>query len=1172
MTPNSESNTDEVASDSTITHFVGGGDMGARMRAFDWSATAVGPVDTWPQSLKTAVGIMLESPFPMYIAWGANYTQFYNDAYRPILGASKHPAALGLSSRETFAEVWEEYVGPLFGRVMDSAEPTYIDDWMLPLDRFGFVEECYFTFSYSAIRNETGQVGGVLVNVVETTDRVLGARRVATLRELATVGAKIDSEATICKLATETLGANSAATPFALLYLLDETGQKLTLAGITGLEPGGRAAPAVVELADTSTTGWPLAAAIQTRETVMVDDLASRVGVLPGSPWPEPAHSALVLPIALRGEERPYGVLVAGLSPRLALDDRYRGHLDLVAGQIATAITSSRAYEKEQRRAAALAELDRAKTAFFSNVSHEFRTPLTLMLAPTEDLIEGALGELTAAQREHLALIQRNELRLLKMVNTLLEFSRIEAGRVEASFQPTDLGRLTAELASSFRSAIEKAGLTLIVNSPSFAERVYVDQGMWEMVVLNLLSNALKHTLNGSISVSVTVDADVARLVVSDTGVGIPSQHIPLLFDRFHRVPNAHSRTHEGSGIGLALVQELVKLHGGQISATSVEGAGSEFTVCIPLGTAHLPPEQIRSASEQAPSGIGAAYVEEALRWLPDSTTAAPELAVAADDSVDSGGGPAPPAHPARIILADDNVDMREYIARLLRGHGWDVYTCGDGASALSAAQEQLPDLVLSDIMMPMLDGFGLLRALRDNPATSGIPVILLSARAGEEARIVGLESGADDYLVKPFSARELIARVGAHLSLVRARARAFDEVKRAHSSLKETHDLLVQQALATRNALASLRVEQTRLIDLFRQAPAFIAVVRGPDHVFEVANDAYSQLVGFRELIGLTVRDAIPEAEGQGFVKLLDDVLATGTAFVGEEVPLMLAPKLGGEMEQHFVTFVYQAIVEADGSRSGVFVHGVDVTTQVRARVEAEAANNAKSEFLAAMSHELRTPLNAIAGHAQLMDMGIHGPVTDAQHDALGRIAQSEQHLLSLINDVLNFAKIEAGRIQYQIRDVELTEAVSAVSSMIEPQLIAKRLKYAARIATGIRVNADPEKLRQILLNLLSNSIKFTEAGGSITVDTPRRHDMADGVIYLRVTDSGIGIERDKQDAIFDPFVQVNRNLTQSTEGTGLGLSISRDLARGMSGDLRVRSMEGMGSMFTLSLPEAGS
>ncbi|MDQ6737380.1 MAG: ATP-binding protein, partial [Gemmatimonadota bacterium] len=800
---------DGATADTTATVLAGGGEMGTRMRELDWSATAVGPVANWPQSLKTAVSMLLESRFPMYIAWGSDYTQFYNDAYRPILGATKHPAALGLSSRETFAEVWEEYVGPLFGRVMERAEPTYIDDWMLPLDRFGFVEECYFTFCYSAIRDESGHVGGVFVTVVETTGRVLSERRVATLRELAALGTTVDSAASICRLACDSLGASAADTPFAMVYLLDEAGKELTLSGIAGIAAGSNVAARIVDPSDTSTTGWPLAAAIRAREAVMVNDLATRFGLLPGFPWPEPSRSALVLPIALRGEERPYGVLVAGLSPRLAFDDGYRGYLDLVAGQLATAITSARAYEKEQRRAAALAELDRAKTAFFSNVSHEFRTPLTLMLAPTEDLLEGALGELTNAQREQLQLIHRNEIRLHKLVNTLLEFSRIEAGRVEATYLPTDIGQYTAELASSFRSAIEKAGVELVVDVPASAQMVYLDQAMWEKIVLNLISNAFKHTFSGCITVTVSGTDDFAELDVSDTGVGIPAAHLPLLFDRFHRVPNAHSRTHEGSGIGLALVQELVRLHGGQITVDSREGFGTTFTVRVPFGDAHLPAERIGTNTARETARSGATYVEEAKRWLPEALdTGIGSEDIRAESPTSNRG--------ARIMLADDNADVREYVGRLLRNHGWEVHAYADGVAALAAAQLDPPDLVLSDIMMPGLDGFGLLKAMRNDPRTGATPMILLSARAGEESRIEGLEAGADDYLVKPFSARELVARVDAHLSLSRVRARATAEVQTAHAALKTTHDMLQTQARATQDALESLRVEQSRLTELF--------------------------------------------------------------------------------------------------------------------------------------------------------------------------------------------------------------------------------------------------------------------------------------------------------------------------------------------------------------------
>ena len=239
-------------------------------------------------------------------------------------------------------------------------------------------------------------------------------------------------------------------------------------------------------------------------------------------------------------------------------------------------------------------------------------------------------------------------------------------------------------------------------------------------------------------------------------------------------------------------------------------------------------------------------------------------------------------------------------------------------------------------------------------------------------------------------------------------------------------------------------------------------------------------------------------------------------------------------------------------------------------ARTTAEDANRAKSEFLAAMSHELRTPLNAIAGHAQLVEMGVHGPVTAEQRDALGRIRRSEQHLLALINDVLNFAKVEAGRVQYDLEPVTLQEVAADVVSMIEPQVAAKGLVCEVRVAPDTVVRADREKLRQILLNLLSNAVKFTEAGGRLTVDSGNGRRTPADVIRLRVTDTGIGIPRDKQDSIFDPFVQVHRNLTLGNSGTGLGLAISRDLARGMGGDLRVRSVEGKGSTFTLTLPRA--
>ncbi|HEY3592698.1 MAG TPA: ATP-binding protein, partial [Polyangiaceae bacterium] len=470
----------------------------------------------------------------------------------------------------------------------------------------------------------------------------------------------------------------------------------------------------------------------------------------------------------------------------------------MLSAGITSAVATARAYDEERRRAEALAEIDRAKTAFFSNVSHEFRTPLTLILGPLEDELNELSDPLSAARREQLATAHRNALRLLRLVNTLLDFSRIEAGRMQATYQPTDLAVASSELASAFRSAVEKAGLTLTVDCPPLSEPVYVDHDMWEKIVLNLLSNAFKHTFHGGITVALQRAGDRVELRVADTGVGVSEEELPRLFERFHRVKGARSRSHEGTGIGLALVQELVRLHGGAIAVESRPGEGSTFTVTIPAGFAHLPADRVQASRDPNADIVvsvpiqAAAYVEEAMHWLGS----------AEGSSSDARGTSLPPPAAsemrqeqiARVLWADDNGDMRDYVARLLRSR-YEVTAVPDGAAALASARENPPDLVLTDVMMPELDGFGLLRELRADPKTRTIPVILLSARAGEEAAVEGLGAGADDYLVKPFSARELLARVRTHLELAAMRREWARELERANRELESfsysvSHDL----------------------------------------------------------------------------------------------------------------------------------------------------------------------------------------------------------------------------------------------------------------------------------------------------------------------------------------------------------------------------------------------
>ncbi len=793
--------TDQLSSGPCFLPFLaGGGEMGERTRAFDWSATPLGPPTSWPQGLQAAVSICLNSRFPIVLWWGPELRLIYNDAWRPVLGRSKHPQALGSPGRQVWPEIWH-IIGPMLEGVLAQGKATWSDDQLLPLDRNGYLEEAYFTYSYSPILGDGGKVGGVFAAVNETTQRVVGERRLKTLRGLAAQAALAKSADEACRAVVATLAANPSDVPFALLYLLSDDQKQARLAGATGLPPEHPAHPSVIPLADESRPIWPLASVIGTGQ--MLVDLEPRHGEMPTRPWPVPPQQAVLLPLMSSGHDRTVGVLVLGVNPGRELDDEHRGFHDLVAGHVATAIANAGAYEGERRRAEALAELDRAKTAFFSNVSHEFRTPLTLMLGPVEDALAETDGTLPPAQRERLEVVHRNGLRLKKLVNTLLDFSRIEAGRVHASYEPTDLASFTADLASVFRSACERAGLELAVDCPPLAEPVYVDREMWEKIVLNLLSNAFKYTLQGRIAVSLRQDGRAVELAVRDTGTGIPPDQMPHLFERFHRVEGARGRTQEGSGIGLALVRELARLHGGDVRAESEFGKGTVFAVTVPLGTAHLPQDRIKASRTLGSTALGAtAYVQEALRWLPDSEEerpARPDVEDVADASRPLATGERP-----RILLADDNADMRDYIRRLLAGP-YDVTAVADGLAAREAVKRHPPDLLLSDVMMPGLDGFGLLRELRADPRTQGLPVILLSARAGEEARVEGLQAGADDYLTKPFSAKELLARIASALEIARLRREALDterrllaEVEQQRNWLRVTLDSIGDAVVAT--------------------------------------------------------------------------------------------------------------------------------------------------------------------------------------------------------------------------------------------------------------------------------------------------------------------------------------------------------------------------------------
>jgi PAS domain S-box-containing protein len=1102
--------------------------MGALIRSLDWSRTPVGPISTWPQSLRTALGICLSSRFPMAIWWGPDVVQFYNDGYRPFLG-SKHPRSMGQRGDECWAEIWD-VCGPLYRHVMTTGDSTWSADLQLLMDRNGYVEETYFTFSYSPIRGETAEVLGNLITVTETTERVVSERRLRTLRDISALtlaGATPDEAG---RLALETLGANSADVPFALLYLMDDDGRRARLVAGSGTSPGTIASPEIIDLNDEAV--WPIAPVIASGEALAVHDLA-RMGPLPTGAWTDPAPMALVLPLVT--PDAVAGVLIAAVSPRRPLDDSYRSFYHLLAGQVAAALANARAHHAERQRAEALAALDRAKTEFFTNVSHEFRTPLTLMLGPLDDALRSP--DLPPDDRERLLVAQRNSLRLLKLVNTLLDFSRIEAERVEVVYEPLDVALLTADLASTFGSAIERARLRLTVECPPLAEPVWVDREMWEKIVLNLLSNAFKFTFEGEIAVRVRADGDRVRLDVADTGVGIGPEDLPHVFERFHRARNVRSRTHEGTGIGLALVRQLVELHGGTIDVTSEVGRGTTFTIAMPRGTAHLPADRIGVDRTRASTSVSASvFAEEAARWLPEDTAADPDprptsMAAGSEDArlpatVSTAG--------ARVLLVDDNADMRDYVGRLLAPY-WSIDVAADGLEALAKAQAHPPELVLTDVMMPNLDGYGLLKALRADPRTATTTVILLSARAGEESRLEGLTTGAEDYLVKPFLAQELIARVNAHLRLSRARR----ETQRELEDFFENSVLAVHWAAPDGTLLRVNRAELDLLgypshdyvghnIAEFHVDPDVVADLMGRLAAGESVHNCPARL---RARDG-SIRYVMISANG----RWEDGRFVQARCFTRDVTELRLA-----EEERLRLLHVEQ-----------------------EARRTAEAASRAKDEFLAMLAHELRNPLGVILNGLKILDRVGHADDEPARIRAL--MTRQTEHLARLLDDLLDLARISQGRIELRKEPIDLRTVVDFAVESERHRLVAK--SQALDIAmppVPVMIYADQARMQQVVGNLIHNASKYTPERGRVTVSVEPARDE----VRVRVRDTGVGIPPEKLAAIFDLFVQLDTSPDRAQGGLGIGLTLVRRLVEQHGGTVRAES-EGLGhgTEFIVTVP----
>ena len=1092
--------------------------MGAVIRSIDWSKTALGPIESWPAALRTTVSLALGSTFPISIVWGAGHVLLYNDGYWPICGA-KHPSSMGQDFRACWASAFP-MIGAAYERAW-SGEADYLEDQRMFLDRNGFLEETFFTFSFSPILDEAGQVAGLFNPVTETTVQMLSARRTRCLRDLAAHAGRAKQVDEACALAATTLAEFDLDLPFVRLYRLAADGRGLLLKASTGLRPGAEPAAEFESIGADPEHGWPFAAALESERGIEVADLERRVGALACGPYPESPRAAFVIPIRIAGVEQPHGILVAGVSPRLTLDAAYRDFLDLLGNGIEVVIGNARAYEEERRRAEALAEIDRAKTTFFSNISHELRTPLTLLLGPLQSAQRLPEPALKGADLET---AHRNAQRLLKLVNQLLDFSRIEARRAEPSYQTTDLAALTADLASAFRSAIEHGGLTLNVTCPPLSRPLSVDPDMWEKIVLNLLANAFKFTFVGSIDVAIVEHEDRVQLTVRDTGVGIAADQLSRVFERFHRIEGTRARTHEGTGIGLALVRDLVDLHGGEIDVVSEVDRGTTFTVSMPRihsGSTHA---AVVTATQQKD-----AFVAEALRWLPTPAVA--------------GTSPAGMKLSAdRILLADDNADMRDYLQRLL-GERWSVAAVADGEQALALAHSGSADLVVADVMMPRLDGFGLLAALRADERTAALPVILLSARAGDEAIAEGLRAGAADYIVKPFTASSLLARVETQLDASRARQRMQD-------------------------VAASAR---RRLYSLMMDAPAAMCSLRGPDLIVELANARLLELWGRdASVLGKSLLEATPEVADQPFPALLREVMRTGVPFVANEFLARIETKRDGVLRDIYLDFIYAPTREEDGTTSGVLVFAVDVTQKVLSRRELEAAlsnardaNRAKDDFLALLGHELRNPLAPITTALELMALRGFSRV-EKEAAVIGRQAQ---HLSHLVDDLLDVSRITSGKLELDRRPTDLAEIVVKSIEQASPLFEQKQHHLDVDVSAGSIVSVDAIRMAQVFSNLLTNAAKYTDRGGSIALTARVEGEQ----VVISVRDNGVGMAPEMLPHVFDMFTQERRSVAQARGGLGLGLTIVKSLVAQHGGFVSAHSEgRGMGSIFEVWLPLA--
>ncbi|GAA5985317.1 hypothetical protein JCM10908_002618 [Rhodotorula pacifica] len=974
-------------------------------------------------------------------------------------------------------------------------------------------------------------------------------------------------------------------------------------------------------------TVWPLVEALESRKPVLMNDLGRRVEGFTTRGWPNAVERGVVMPVLVEGAELPRAILIVGLNPLRPFNSPYSVFLNSITRSLSSSLLGVAAYQEQARKARDLAAENDARTAFFASVSHELRTPLTLLLGPLEDVLTSSEMGISKADRDRLEIVRRAGQRLHCMVNTLLDISRLECGKMKCAFRPMQIGSRVHALAELFRLAIERSHIAFTVDleDDQWADQqsFYVADEMLELMVNNLLGNALKYTASGAIQVRVTYDPSNAYIAVEDTGVGIAEENLEVIFERFHRVEGT-ARSFEGSGIGLNLVLGLIEACGGDITVKSSLGHGSIFTLRFPRGSQHVPSDMLdeepfESLGPLPRSARSLAVISDAEAWRFDSAPTEPASladgsSMVPESSASSTGQTLLSEHLDTSLFAlgrtktvclviDDNAEMRAWIGSSL-AKNWTVIEAANGKVALDYALSHPVSIIVTDLAMPIMNGRELLRAIRQNPGTQAIPVIFLSAQATSDARIEALQLGADDFMLKPFRADELLARVKLHLQISEIRKELERRVQDRTVALLESERQYKELADRYRT------LSQVSPVGIFQTEPS---------GRFAFANPRFYEISGHletsqRETWRQNVRTEYAEKVGRFWDDAMSrwqpdrDVVTTELRFKnGNWVQLELRAFEKGYIGS-ITDISHQKEVEA--------LQLQEVETRAQ---NAEETRRSTDAFLDMASHELRNPLSGMWQNAEVVSASLKSlskwldrsikkgmfdssVVDEMRQELIENIEGVESirvcadHQKRIADDIINVSKLNMGLLSIELAPFNfegvLREVVKSFEATARDRHIALSLTRNAsldRLGIGVVV-ADAGRIRQLAYNFISNALKYgvRPSGGVVTVildandaalpPSPTSRRIADpdlsfspptGYVWCSVSveDSGRGLSAEQLDKLFARFSQANPR-TDQYGGSGLGLYISRKLMELHRGFIDVESTLGKGSRFTFVFP----